>query len=178
MSAVYRIAALHVFTDPASHAPYTESAMQITLAHIGARTQRTGAKAAFETLTALYVERIQPYHPASTQLFRTEDELLAWFTRQHARSPATLALADSRGRTFRSEQFAAWLGARRDSGAQHLVFAIGPPDGWSEAARTQAQLQLSFGAITMAHELARLVAAEQLYRACTILAGHPYHGGH
>ncbi len=152
--------------------------MQITLVHIGARSQRSGAKSAFETLTAIYVERIQPYHPTRTELFAAESDLLAWFARQHGRAPATLILADSRGRALTSEQFAAWLGARRDNGAQHLVFAIGPADGWSDAARTHAQLLLSFGAITLAHELARLVAAEQIYRACTILAGHPYHGGH
>jgi 23S rRNA (pseudouridine1915-N3)-methyltransferase len=156
----------------------TLGTMQITLAHIGTRTQRSGAKAAFETLTSMYVERVQPYHPMRTELFRSEDELLAWFARQHGRAAATLVLADSRGRPLSSAEFAAWVGARRDAGAQHLVFAIGPPDGWSAAARSQALLQLSFGALTLAHELARLVAAEQIYRACTILAGHPYHGGH
>jgi 23S rRNA (pseudouridine1915-N3)-methyltransferase len=77
-----------------------------------------------------------------------------------------------------SEDFAAWLGKRRDDGAQHLVFAIGPADGWSAAARERAQLLLSFGPMTMAHSLARLVVAEQIYRATTILSGHPYHSGH
>jgi 23S rRNA (pseudouridine1915-N3)-methyltransferase len=77
-----------------------------------------------------------------------------------------------------SEVFAAWLGTRRDEGAQHIVFAIGPASGWSDAAREQAKLLLSLGPMTLAHALARLVAAEQLYRAFTILTGHPYHGGH
>jgi 23S rRNA (pseudouridine1915-N3)-methyltransferase len=72
----------------------------------------------------------------------------------------------------------AWLGKRRDDGAQHLVFAIGPADGWSDAARERAQLLLSLGPMTMAHSLARLVLAEQIYRATTILSGHPYHSGH
>ena len=87
-------------------------------------------------------------------------------------------LLDSRGRQMTSETFAAWLGARRDEGAQHIVFAIGPADGWSDAARERAQLLLSLGPMTMAHALARLVVAEQLYRAFTILTGHPYHAGH
>jgi 23S rRNA (pseudouridine1915-N3)-methyltransferase len=87
-------------------------------------------------------------------------------------------LLDSRGRQMTSEAFAAWLGARRDQGAQHIVFAIGPADGWSAAALEKAQLQLSLGPMTMAHALARLVVAEQLYRAFTILTGHPYHSGH
>jgi 23S rRNA (pseudouridine1915-N3)-methyltransferase len=87
-------------------------------------------------------------------------------------------LLDSRGKPMTSEAFAAWLGLRRDEGAQHIVFAIGPASGWSEAARARAQLLLSLGPMTMAHALARLVVAEQLYRAFTILSGHPYHGGH
>jgi 23S rRNA (pseudouridine1915-N3)-methyltransferase len=87
-------------------------------------------------------------------------------------------LLDSRGRLMTSEDLAAWLGARRDQGTQHLVFAVGPADGWSEAARERAQLLLSLGPMTLAHALARLVMAEQIYRAFTILAGHPYHGGH
>ena len=67
---------------------------------------------------------------------------------------------------------------RRDEGAQHLVFAIGPASGWSDSARARAGLLLSLGPMTMAHALARLVLAEQIYRAFTILSGHPYHGGH
>ena len=59
-----------------------------------------------------------------------------------------------------------------------LIFAIGPPNGWSEAATRQAQTMLSLGRMTLPHELARLVLAEQLYRAFTILSGHPYHTGH
>ena len=77
-----------------------------------------------------------------------------------------------------SEAFAAWLGERRDQGAQHIVFAIGPANGWSQAAREQAHMLLSLGPMTMAHSLARVVVAEQLYRAFTILTGHPYHAGH
>lgn len=77
-----------------------------------------------------------------------------------------------------SEAFAVWLGARRDQGAQQMVFAVGPASGWSDAARARAQLLLSLGPMTMAHSLARLVIAEQIYRAYAILTGHPYHGGH
>jgi 23S rRNA (pseudouridine1915-N3)-methyltransferase len=77
-----------------------------------------------------------------------------------------------------SEQLAAWIGRERDSGAQHLHFAIGPADGWSPETRKRAGLLLSFGPMTFPHELARVILAEQLYRAFTILAGHPYHAGH
>ena len=74
-----------------------------------------------------------------------------------------------------SETFARWLGRERDEGRQLIVFAIGPADGWSEDSRKRAAQLLSLGPMTMAHELARVVLAEQIYRALTILSGHPYH---
>ena len=96
--------------------------------------------------------------------------------RQRARTAAWLVLLDSRGKALSSEQLAEWLGTRRDSGQQMVVFAIGPANGWSDL--RQAQTVLSLGPMTLPHELARLVLAEQLYRSFTILAGHPYHTGH
>jgi len=157
--------------------------MLLTLAHIGPKSQKAGPKAHYDILTHLYIDRIAPYNPCNTEAFPTESAFLAWLSRpansgKAARLPALPVLLDSRGRALSSTEFATWLGARRDQGTQHIVLAIGPPDGWSEAARAQASLLLSFGPITMPHELARLVLAEQLYRACTILAGHPYHSGH
>lgn len=104
--------------------------------------------------------------------------MLEWLDRQAGRTPAFAVLLDSRGKQMNSEAFAAWLGAQRDRGTQHILFAIGPAGGWSEQARTRAGLLLSFGPMTLAHSLARLVMAEQLYRAVTILRGHPYHLGH
>jgi 23S rRNA (pseudouridine1915-N3)-methyltransferase len=98
--------------------------------------------------------------------------------RQPGRTAAPLILLDSLGRQMTSEAFAAWLGVRRDQGVQKMVFAIGPASGWSQETRQQAHLLLSLGTLTLAHALARLVLAEQLYRASTILAGHPYHTGH
>ena len=100
-----------------------------------------------------------------------------WIDRLGGRTPVMTILLDSRGRQMNSEAFASWLGKQRDQGAQQIVFAVGPADGWSETARARAQLLLSLGSFTLAHGLARLVMAEQLYRACTILAGHPYHRG-
>ncbi len=149
--------------------------MQLTLAHVGARS---GGKDGFDALTHLYLERCAAFARCRTEAFRTEEALLDWLGRQQGRVPAVAALLDSRGRQMTSETFAAWLGARRDEGAQQIVFAIGPANGWSDAARGRAQLLLSLGPFTLAHALARLVMAEQLYRAFTILAGHPYHAGH
>jgi 23S rRNA (pseudouridine1915-N3)-methyltransferase len=81
-----------------------------------------------------------------------------------------------------SEAFAAWLGGERDAGRQLVIFAVGPADGWKRSPELGAQspgntMMLSLGPMTMAHELARVVLCEQVYRALTILAGHPYHRG-
>jgi 23S rRNA (pseudouridine1915-N3)-methyltransferase len=149
--------------------------MQLTLAHIGARAN---SKDGFDALTQIYLDRCSPFARCQSEAFRTEEALLEWLGRQQGRTTAVPMLLDSRGKQMTSEAFAGWLGARRDEGAQHIVFAIGPASGWSEAARERAQLLLSLGPMTMAHALARLVVAEQLYRAFTILTGHPYHAGH
>ena len=66
-------------------------------------------------------------------------------------------------------------GTERDSGAKCLGLLIGGPDGHGEAVLSAARLKLSFGAMTLPHGLARVVLTEQLYRAATILSGHPYH---
>jgi 23S rRNA (pseudouridine1915-N3)-methyltransferase len=149
--------------------------MQITLAHIGGRP---GAKDEVDSLIRTYLERCSTFARCQTEAFKTEDALLDWLERQQGRTPAVAVLLDSRGRQMSSEAFAGWVGARRDEGSQHIVFAIGPASGWSEAGRKRAQLLLSLGPMTLAHALARLVMAEQIYRAVTILTGHPYHAGH
>ncbi len=149
--------------------------MNLTLAHVGARL---GAKDEFETLTAVYLGRCTAFAHCKSEAFRTEEALLDWLERQQGRTPIVAVLLDSRGKQMTSEAFAAWLGARRDEGTQHIVFAIGPASGWSDAARARAQLLLSLGQMTLAHSLARLVMAEQIYRAYAILTGHPYHAGH
>jgi 23S rRNA (pseudouridine1915-N3)-methyltransferase len=149
--------------------------MRITLASIGARPS---AGDEFDALTRTYIQRTQPFLPCEAMIFRSEEAFVEWLNRQQGRTPVFTVLLDSRGKQMTSEAFAAWLGAWRDEGAQHVAFAIGPASGWSETARKQAKLLLSLGAFTLAHALARVVLAEQLYRASTILAGHPYHIGH
>jgi len=149
--------------------------MQITLAHIGARA---GSKGDFEPMVQNYLERSSALSRCRTEGFRTEESCGDFLDKQQGRTPAVAVMLDSRGRQMSSEAFAAWLGTRRDEGSQHVVIAIGPASGWSDAARKRAQLLLSFGPMTIAHALARLVMAEQIYRACTILSGHPYHSGH
>jgi 23S rRNA (pseudouridine1915-N3)-methyltransferase len=149
--------------------------MQITLAHIGARI---GSRDDYEPSIQNYLERSSTVARCRTEAFRSEETFLDFLDKQQGRTPAIAVLLGSRGRQMSSEAFAAWLGARRDEGSQHIIFAVGPASGWSDAARKRAHLLLSFGQMTIAHALARLLMAEQIYRACTILTGHPYHSGH
>jgi 23S rRNA (pseudouridine1915-N3)-methyltransferase len=149
--------------------------MHLTLAHIGPRAR---SKDEFEALTAVYLERCAPFARCKAEAFRSEEAMLEWLDKLEGRTQAVAVLLDSRGKQMNSEAFAAWLGARRDDGAQQIVFAIGPASGWSDPARRRAHLLLSLGPMTLAHSLARLVVAEQIYRAFTILSGHPYHAGH
>jgi 23S rRNA (pseudouridine1915-N3)-methyltransferase len=149
--------------------------MNLTLAHIGARP---GSKDEVDSLTAVYLARCSAFAHCHAEAFKTEEALLDWLKRLEGRTPVIAVLMDSRGKQMSSEAFAAWLGKQRDTGSQQIVFAIGPASGWSEIARKRANLLLSLGPMTLAHALARLVMAEQIYRAFTILTGHPYHSGH
>ncbi len=149
--------------------------MQIVLAHVG---PKPSARDALEGLSAMYLDRCSTFARFGTEAFRSEEALFEWLDRQQRRAPTIKVLLDSRGRQMSSEAFAGWLGRERDNGAQQIVFAIGPADGWTEDARKRATLLLSLGSFTLAHALARLVLAEQIYRAFTILTGHPYHSGH
>lgn len=88
---------------------------------------------------------------------------------------AALIVLDERGKGLGSEAFAERIGRMRDDGKRHLVIAIGGPDGHDAALRAQADLVLGLGPMTWPHQIARILIAEQLYRAATILAGHPYH---
>lgn len=82
---------------------------------------------------------------------------------------------DETGRTMTSLNFAKKLAGWRDGGVADVAFLIGGPDGHGQAVRGRADLVLALGAMTLPHGLARVVLAEQLYRAVTILTGHPYH---
>jgi 23S rRNA (pseudouridine1915-N3)-methyltransferase len=90
-------------------------------------------------------------------------------------SPSRDVLLDERGKNLSSEDFAALLGRWRDDGVREARFHIGAADGHGEAARASADLLLGLGAMTWPHMMARAMLAEQLWRATSILAGHPYH---
>ncbi len=148
--------------------------MKLLLASIA---PRPGTGATKELLEG-YIERLGGYVEVDLRLFRNEEEFFDRYARQRARTQPVTVLLDSRGRQFSSRAFAGWIGQQQDSGRQRLLFGVGPADGWSDRARGQASLLLSLGPMTLPHELARIVLAEQLYRAFTILSGHPYHCGH
>jgi len=136
---------------------------------------------AIQSLTDEYVKRISRFVPVESIAVRDEGGLFDACGRGSAAKTAvraTLALLDSRGKEFSSEQFAKFLGDYQDRNPLPLVFAIGGADGFSDETRTAAQYVISLGKMTLAHELARVVLLEQLYRAFTILKGHPYHLGH
>jgi 23S rRNA (pseudouridine1915-N3)-methyltransferase len=88
---------------------------------------------------------------------------------------SVLVALDERGENIDSAAFAGRLGRWRDSAIPHTVFAIGGADGLSPDLRGKAKLTMAFGAATWPHQMVRVMLLEQLYRAATILAGHPYH---
>jgi 23S rRNA (pseudouridine1915-N3)-methyltransferase len=88
---------------------------------------------------------------------------------------ATLAVFDERGRPADSAAFAAFIGRERDAGRKALWFAIGGSEGLDASVRARSAAVFSFGAMTLPHQFVRILAAEQIYRAMTILSGHPYH---
>jgi len=92
-----------------------------------------------------------------------------------AGTASALVVLDESGKTLSSPAFATWIAQHRDGGCRTLAFLVGGPDGHGSEAVSGAALKLSLGPMTLPHGLARAVLIEQLYRATTILAGHPYH---
>ena len=86
-----------------------------------------------------------------------------------------LVALDERGDSIDSPAFARHLGRWRDEQAASTIFAIGGADGLSPDLRRKAKLRLAFGSATWPHQMVRVMLLEQIYRAATILAGHPYH---
>ncbi|HEV2289231.1 MAG TPA: 23S rRNA (pseudouridine(1915)-N(3))-methyltransferase RlmH [Candidatus Acidoferrales bacterium] len=87
---------------------------------------------------------------------------------------ATTVLLDAAGKQFTSTEFAHWLGSLRDRGVREIVFFCGDAEGFPKEIRSGAKNRISLSTLTMPHEFARVVLAEQIYRAFAILAGHPY----
>ena len=136
--------------------------------------------AEMDALVAGYLRRLGGPWKADSRVFRTEAALLEQAASDR-RDGVARWLLDSRGKALSSEGLAKAMDGLRNGGIRRLVTAVGPANGWSAEALGGLQskdMLLSLGPLTLPHELARLVLAEQVYRATTILAGHPYHLGH
>ena len=129
-------------------------------------------------MIADYLQRSVRYGSIGTERFSSEDKFLAWAEQLRAKGRTLAILFDSTGELLSSEDLSTLIADSGTQGTQHLIFAIGPADGWSKAARSTAKRLIAFGRITLPHELALAIAAEQIYRALTIQSGHPYHSGH
>ena len=86
----------------------------------------------------------------------------------------TVVLLDEHGKEFRSVEFAAWL-EKQQQVARRLVFVIGGPYGFAESVYERANSKISLSKMTFSHQMVRMIFCEQLYRACTIIQGEPYH---
>jgi 23S rRNA (pseudouridine1915-N3)-methyltransferase len=149
------------------------AAVKLTIAWIG-KTK----SAAIQSLTDEYLKRLRQYTEAEGASLKDEAALLKFCGRDGRIGRRRLVLLDSRGKQLTSEEFAALIRDQQHRYPVPLVFALGPADGFTAEVRAQSDLELSLGKMTIAHELARVVLLEQLYRAFTILKGHPYHLGH
>lgn len=133
---------------------------------------------AIQSLTSEYLKRISRYAEVEGLALSNEAALIKLLARRGSRVAPRIVLLDSRGMQLSSEEFAQFLEKHQDRSPQPLVLAVGSADGFTDGTRNSASAVLSFGRMTLAHELARVVLLEQVYRAFTIMKGHPYHTGH
>lgn len=141
--------------------------MKVRLVMLG-RTRRSEVRA----LVDEYVARIGQYAEIeTTELRETSDTALR---KLRLSNGAAIVLLDEKGRALTSSQFAKWLGGLRDGGVREVIFLCGAAEGFPAELRQRANQSMSLSSLTMSHELARVLLAEQVYRAFTILTGHPY----
>ncbi|HEY2461867.1 MAG TPA: 23S rRNA (pseudouridine(1915)-N(3))-methyltransferase RlmH [Candidatus Acidoferrum sp.] len=140
--------------------------MKIRLLMLG-KTRRPEMQAVLED----YVKRIGRHTPIEVTEVR---DTAAGLKKLDADRAATVVLLDAAGKSMASDVFAKWLGEHRDRGTRELIFMCGDADGFPEALRQRGSQKLSLGAMTFSHELARVMLAEQIYRAFAILSGSPY----
>lgn len=133
---------------------------------------------AIESLIDGYLKRLGGYAEVEGMAFPSEEALLKMREKSGARANYAMVVLDSRGEELSSEEFAKFLENHQNRDPRPLLFAVGGADGFSPELRRSAYFVLSLGKMTLAHELARVVLLEQLYRAFTILKGHPYHLKH
>jgi 23S rRNA (pseudouridine1915-N3)-methyltransferase len=140
--------------------------MKIQLVTLG-KTRRAECR----TMLDDYVARIRRYAEIELQELREDSAALK---RLEFPPGATIVLLDAAGKQHTSAGFAKWLRRERDRGIRELIFLCGGAEGFPEKLRVQANAKISLSSLTMPHELARVMLAEQIYRGFAILAGHPY----
>lgn len=140
--------------------------MRIRMLMLG-KTRRSELRAALED----YTKRIGRHAPLDIVEVRDGDAALKKLDADRA---ATVVLLDAGGKNLDSASFARWIGEHRDRGTREIVFVCGDADGFPDALRQRAHQKLSLSAMTFSHELARVMLAEQLYRAFATLSGSPY----
>jgi 23S rRNA (pseudouridine1915-N3)-methyltransferase len=140
--------------------------MKIRLMMLG-KTRRPELCAVLED----YVKRIGRANPI--EMTEVRDGVAA-VKRLDADRAATMMLLDAGGKAMNSEAFAKWIGEQRDRGTREIVFVCGDADGFPEVVRERVKQKVSLSAMTYSHELARVMLAEQIYRAFAILSGSPY----
>jgi 23S rRNA (pseudouridine1915-N3)-methyltransferase len=118
-----------------------------------------------------YVKRISRSSPIEITEVRDGDAAIKKLDADRA---ATAVLLDAAGKSLDSSALAKWLGELRDRGTRELIFLCGDADGFPDTLRQRAHQKLSLSSMTFSHELARVMLAEQLYRAFAILSGSPY----
>src|SRR5580692_10996534 len=131
------------------------------------KTRREEARA----MVSDYVQRIEHY--AEIEISELRDAGPAALRKLKIEPSASTVLLDAAGKQFTSQQFARWLGDLRDRGTRELVFLCGDAEGFPNELRIAAKHKISISTLTMPHEFARVVLAEQIYRGFAILAGHP-----
>jgi 23S rRNA (pseudouridine1915-N3)-methyltransferase len=140
--------------------------MRIQLLFVG-KTRRPEIRA----LVDEYVARIGRYAEVRIRELRPDS---AAASKALDFGGATVVLLDAAGRKLTSEEFADWVKSCRDRAVRDLVFLCGGPEGFPEGLASRATLHISLSTLTFSHELARVMLVEQIYRAFTLLAGHPY----
>lgn len=141
--------------------------MKICLVMLG-KTRRPEARAFLDDYTA----RIR--HFADVQIVELREASDAALRKLKFDLASVVVLLDASGKQFTSPQFARWLGDLRDRGTREIVFLCGDSSGFPAGLRAKASQKISLSTLTMPHEFARVILAEQIYRAFAILTGHPY----
>jgi 23S rRNA (pseudouridine1915-N3)-methyltransferase len=141
--------------------------MRIQLLFLG-KTKRAEIRALLDD----YASRIRHFTPIEIRELREDSPTM--LRKLEIPDGALVVLLDAAGKEYDSEHFARWLGGCRERGVREVVFLAGGASGFPESLSARATARISLSSLTFSHELARVMLVEQLYRAFTMLAGHPY----